>query len=122
MPMLYAYGQIAIEKASISVTRYVRPRGKGTAHSISRGPDLVISRERESSYIELSILPLLIHPRHIINASKNLIALDIRQVNAVASRIELDLRIGYAFTRFLTTSLRSLGEPFPNLLLSYGMF
>ncbi|KAK5636693.1 hypothetical protein RRF57_012405 [Xylaria bambusicola] len=57
---------------------------------------------------------------HIINASKNLINLDPKQVNAVASRIELDLRIGYAFTRFLTTNLRSLGGPFQNLLLSYG--
>ncbi|KAJ3569230.1 hypothetical protein NPX13_g6151 [Xylaria arbuscula] len=57
---------------------------------------------------------------HIINASKNLISLDHRQVNAVASRIELDLRIGYAFTRFLTTNLKSLGGPFQNLLLSYG--
>ncbi|KAI1126665.1 DNA topoisomerase [Nemania abortiva] len=57
---------------------------------------------------------------HIINASKNLINLDHKQVNAVASRIELDLRIGYAFTRFLTNSLRTLGGPFQNLLLSYG--
>ncbi|KAH8166159.1 hypothetical protein CIB48_g2069 [Xylaria polymorpha] len=57
---------------------------------------------------------------HIINASKNLINLDHKQVNAVASRIELDLRIGYAFTRFLTTSLRTLGGPFQSLLLSYG--
>ncbi|KAI1814850.1 DNA topoisomerase [Poronia punctata] len=57
---------------------------------------------------------------HIINASRNLVALDHKQVNAVASRIELDLRIGYAFTRFLTTSLRTLGGPFQNLLLSYG--
>jgi DNA topoisomerase IA len=60
-------------------------------------------------------------PRHIINASRNLINLDQKQVNAVASRIELDLRIGYAFTRFLTTSLRTLGGPFQNLLLSYGI-
>ncbi|KAI0456111.1 DNA topoisomerase [Xylaria acuta] len=57
---------------------------------------------------------------HIINASKTLINLDHKQVNAVASRIELDLRIGYAFTRFLTTSLRTLGGPFQSLLLSYG--
>ncbi|KAI1282411.1 DNA topoisomerase [Xylaria sp. FL0933] len=57
---------------------------------------------------------------HIINASKNLINLDHRQVNAVASRIELDLRIGYAFTRFLTINLKSLGGVFQQLLLSYG--
>ncbi|KAI1384579.1 prokaryotic type I DNA topoisomerase [Hypoxylon trugodes] len=57
---------------------------------------------------------------HILNASRNLIDLDLRQVNAVASRIELDLRIGYAFTRFLTTNLRTLGGPFQKLMLSYG--
>ncbi|KAI1500688.1 DNA topoisomerase [Biscogniauxia marginata] len=57
---------------------------------------------------------------HILNASRNLINLDHKQVNAVASRIELDLRTGYAFTRFLTTSLRTLGGPFEKLLLSYG--
>ncbi|KAI0002817.1 prokaryotic type I DNA topoisomerase [Xylariaceae sp. FL0662B] len=57
---------------------------------------------------------------HILNASHNLINLDQKQVNAVASRIELDLRIGYAFTRFLTLNLRTLGDPFGKLLLSYG--
>ncbi|KAI1808598.1 prokaryotic type I DNA topoisomerase [Daldinia bambusicola] len=57
---------------------------------------------------------------HILNAARNLIDLDHRQVNAVSSRIELDLRIGYAFTRFLTTNLRTLGGPFKELVLSYG--
>ncbi|KAI1097527.1 prokaryotic type I DNA topoisomerase [Jackrogersella minutella] len=61
-----------------------------------------------------------IEKAHIMNASRNLINLDHRQVNAVASRIELDLRIGYAFTRFLTTNLRSLGGPLQKLVLSYG--
>jgi DNA topoisomerase-3 len=32
-------------------------------------------------------------------------------VLSVAVRIELDLRIGYAFTRHLTNSLRPLGGP-----------
>ncbi|KAI2624030.1 DNA topoisomerase [Hypomontagnella submonticulosa] len=57
---------------------------------------------------------------HILNAARNLISLDQKQVNAVASRIELDLRIGYAFTRFLTTNLRTLGGPLEKLILSYG--
>ncbi|KAI1659547.1 prokaryotic type I DNA topoisomerase [Daldinia decipiens] len=57
---------------------------------------------------------------HILNAAQNLIDLDHKQVNAVSSRIELDLRIGYAFTRFLTTNLRTLGGPFKDLVLSYG--
>ena len=46
--------------------------------------------------------------------------LDERQVNAVAARIELDLRIGYAFTRFLSNNLKTLGGPLSNLVISYG--
>ncbi|EAQ89174.1 hypothetical protein CHGG_05793 [Chaetomium globosum CBS 148.51] len=42
------------------------------------------------------------------------------QVDAVSARIELDLRIGYAFTRFLTLNLRPLGGPLSKLTLSYG--
>ncbi|PSS22396.1 hypothetical protein M430DRAFT_49524 [Amorphotheca resinae ATCC 22711] len=57
---------------------------------------------------------------HVIRAAKNPIDLDDRQVNAVAARMELDLRIGYAFTRFQTKTLRALGGPFSDLILSYG--
>ncbi|CEJ81921.1 Putative DNA topoisomerase 3 [[Torrubiella] hemipterigena] len=57
---------------------------------------------------------------HVLSAAKRLVDLDIRQVNAVAARIELDLRIGYAFSRFMTNSLRPLGGPMENLTLSYG--
>ncbi|KAL2181757.1 DNA topoisomerase [Thermothelomyces heterothallicus CBS 202.75] len=57
---------------------------------------------------------------HILSAARRLTALDDRQVDAVSARIELDLRIGYAFTRFLTLNLRPLGGPLSNLTLSYG--
>lgn len=46
--------------------------------------------------------------------------LDDKQVNAVAARIELDLRIGYALTRFLSNNLKTLGGPLANLVISYG--
>lgn len=46
--------------------------------------------------------------------------LDEKQVNAVSARIELDLRIGYAFTRFLSNNLKSMGEPLTKMTLSYG--
>ena len=59
--------------------------------------------------------------RHVITAARNLATLDERQVHAVATRIELDLRIGYAFTRFLTNNLRQLGGPLEKLTLSYGL-
>lgn len=64
---------------------------------------------------------MLTTPRHILSAARRLTALDDRQVDAVSARIELDLRIGYAFTRFLTLNLRPLGGPLSKLTLSYGM-
>jgi DNA topoisomerase-3 len=57
---------------------------------------------------------------HVIQAAKNPIELDDRQVDAVATRMELDLRIGYAFTRFQTTSLQTLGGPISKAIISYG--
>lgn len=47
--------------------------------------------------------------------------MDDRQVNAVAARIELDLRIGYAFTRFQTKLIQPLGGALQNAMISYGM-
>ncbi|TVY55369.1 DNA topoisomerase 3 [Lachnellula cervina] len=46
---------------------------------------------------------------HIITAAKNPIDLDDRLVDAVSARIELDLRIGSAFTRMTTHAVRPLG-------------
>lgn len=57
---------------------------------------------------------------HVLSAARRLINLDGKQVDAVSTRIELDLRIGYAFTRFMTNSLRPLGGPMEKLTLSYG--
>lgn len=57
---------------------------------------------------------------HILNAAKNLRDLDDKQVDAVSARIDLDLRTGYAFSRFLTNSLRPLGGPIERATMSYG--
>ncbi|KAK0711096.1 DNA topoisomerase [Lasiosphaeris hirsuta] len=57
---------------------------------------------------------------HILNAARNLVNLDERQIEAVNARIELDLRIGYAFTRFLTLNLRNVGPELNDLMISYG--
>jgi DNA topoisomerase-3 len=50
----------------------------------------------------------------------NLVDLDDRQADAVAARIELDLRIGFAFTRFQTVNLRMLGGPLSDKMISFG--
>ncbi|KAL3423667.1 DNA topoisomerase [Phlyctema vagabunda] len=57
---------------------------------------------------------------HVIHAAKHPVDLDDRQVQAVAARIELDLRIGYAFTRFQSNLLQPLGGPLAEAVLSYG--
>ena len=57
---------------------------------------------------------------HVIQAARGPIDLDERQANAVAARIELDLRIGAAFTRFQTLSLQPLSPKPENQILSYG--
>ncbi|KAL6713422.1 DNA topoisomerase [Lecanora helva] len=57
---------------------------------------------------------------HVIRAAQNPINLDERQVNAVAARIEMDLRLGAAFTRFQTLTLQTMGEEFQDRTISYG--
>ena len=58
---------------------------------------------------------------HVIHAAQNPIELDDRQANAVAARIELDLRIGASFTRLQTLQLQGLGAALTDRILSYGM-
>ena len=41
-------------------------------------------------------------------------------MNAVAARIELDLRLGAAFTRFQTLTLQTMGGDLEERLISYG--
>lgn len=49
-----------------------------------------------------------IERNHIVNAARNPVTIDEMQAEAVASRIELDLRIGASFTRNLTLSVQPL--------------
>ena len=57
---------------------------------------------------------------HVIRAAQNPTNLDERQVNAVAARIEIDLRLGAAFTRFQTLTLQTMGEELQDRMVSYG--
>jgi DNA topoisomerase III len=57
---------------------------------------------------------------HVIQAARNPIDLDDRQAKAVDARIELDLRIGAAFTRYLTLQLQSAAAQLADQVISYG--
>jgi DNA topoisomerase-3 len=58
---------------------------------------------------------------HIIRAAQHPVDLDARQAAAVSARIELDLRIGAAFTRWQTMLLQNING-LEEKLLSYGRF
>ncbi|KAK5055103.1 hypothetical protein LTR84_012851 [Exophiala bonariae] len=57
---------------------------------------------------------------HVIQAAQTPIEMDERQVSAVSARIELDLRIGAAFTRMQTLELQRLSENLKDQTISYG--
>ena len=57
---------------------------------------------------------------HVVQAAHNPIELDERQANAVAARIELDLRIGASFTRMQTLQLQTVTEKLAEQIISYG--
>ena len=58
--------------------------------------------------------------RHVLRAAQQPVDVDERQANAVAARIELDLRIGASLTRLQTLSLQTMGPQLQDLILSYG--
>lgn len=91
---------------------------------MSREHNLATSKERESAFDESPpiLSRQLTSSSHILNAARHLRDLDEKLVNAVQARIESDLRTGYAFTRFLTTNLRTLNGPLAEAMISYGMF
>jgi DNA topoisomerase III len=59
---------------------------------------------------------------HVIQAAHSPIEIDEKQANAVAARIELDLRIGAAFTRLQTLQLQPVTEKLAEQIISYGEF
>lgn len=62
-----------------------------------------------------------IEPSHILSAARRPVDIDERQAQAVAARIELDLRIGAAFTRLQTLKLKTV-RGLDGRVLSYGPY
>ncbi|KAJ2844602.1 DNA topoisomerase, partial [Coemansia brasiliensis] len=73
-------------------------------------PRIIVQRAHFSSVL----------PQEIHNAMQNPRSLDMRLVEAVRARAELDLRIGSALTRFQTLRLRSRFAAVEDKLISYG--
>lgn len=61
-----------------------------------------------------------LEPGHIVNTARLPHKLDTKLVEAVRCRIEVDLRVGTSFTRFLTNAYKSRGLVDPLLVVSYG--
>ncbi|KAK2592903.1 DNA topoisomerase [Conoideocrella luteorostrata] len=85
------------------------------------GQEIVDAARKGNAHIQVKRAKFSnVERAHVLSAARRLSTLDEKQVNAVSTRIELDLRIGYAFSRFMTNSLRPMGGPMESLTLSYG--
>ncbi|KAI1630375.1 DNA topoisomerase III [Exophiala viscosa] len=73
-------------------------------------PNIIVKRARFSNT----------EKAHVVQAAQSPIDMDECQVNAVAARIELDLRIGASFTRLQCLELQRLSETLHDQTISYG--
>lgn len=110
-----------IVKEKILDRRSATRRERATRVLKSSEPDSAIPKERmfKSKLMCLKYDPNVL--RHILQAARNPIEIDDYQANAVAARIELDLRIGAAFTRLTTLQLQPMGGILgQKRVISYG--
>lgn len=85
--------------------------GSEAANEAKKGnPNIVVKRAKFSNT----------ERAHVLHAANHPIDLDERQARAVAARIELDLRIGAAFTRLQTLRLQGLSPQLADKTISYG--
>jgi hypothetical protein len=121
VPKHCSYGPIVIERASTSVLRCGMLPSKAILDSKSSVRGSAIRSERGYKPVPSNLL-LIGRYRHVRNAALNPVDLDERQVQAVATRIELDLRIGVVLTRFQTLNVRRLSPALAEKMISYGMY
>ncbi len=114
----FLYGRIATGKESTLAPKFENRQERAMPASPSSVPGLTIQSGRKFDVI--SLLPLTYSLSHVIHAAQNPVELDDRQASAVATRIELDLRIGAAFTRLQTLQLQPLGDLLADKVISYG--
>jgi DNA topoisomerase III len=118
MRRCYSSGLIVTAKGSTSAPKFVSRREREMPESQSNVPDSAIQNARTFGFPSH-----VLHTEslsHVIQAAQSPVELDDRQASAVATRIELDLRIGAAFTRLQTLQLKSLGDLLSDKIISYG--
>jgi len=110
------FGRIVIGRESILVRKLNEQPERETLKFKSKERDSITLNERTTLY------GTKLMRRHIINAAQHPVLLDGRQVAAVNARLELDLRIGAAFTRFQTMKLQRAIDVLSteNRIISYG--
>lgn len=116
----FTSGQIVIEKVNIlegKLEIWLQHQTQGYRSCARSSATL---SERKCHHLDL-LLRYADRHRHVIHAANRPIPLDEKQVNAVAARIELDLRIGSSFTRMQTLTLKSMIEHLQEIkAISYG--
>ena len=122
MPKHCSSGPIVTAKANTSAPRSNRRHWKAIKDLMSNELDSATQRDCEYCAPEQNPCKPVAQGSysHVIQAAQRPINLDDRQVNAVSARIELDLRLGAAFTRYQTRSLQALGGDLADRVLSYG--
>lgn len=125
--------ETSVEKGKEIIAENIKKHARG-AQALFIWTDC--DREGEHIGTEIRDVALKINPRldvkrarfsnieraHVINAARNPIPLDDKQAQAVAARMELDLRIGAAFTRLQTLNLQDMIKPVQEDVgvISYG--
>ena len=112
-----------IARASILGLKFDKRLLKVIRDYKSNVQDSATRKERKCLHrLKFPNMPSNMSSRHVVRAAQNPVDLDDRQVTAVAARIEIDLRLGAAFTRYQTLTLQSMGGDLAEKLISYGQY
>ena len=123
MPKPFSFGPIVTARASTSGLKFDKRRSKVIRGYKSNVQGLATRKERKFlRQLKVRNAPGNMNSRHVVRAAQNPVDLDDRQVTAVAARIEIDLRLGAAFTRYQTLTLQNMGGDLAEKLISYGQY
>lgn len=131
-------GRLFTEAVTTEVKKKMKPIANNITNEARHAQKLLIwtDCDREGEYIGWEVVQEAIkkNPRieikramfsdlersHILQAARGLQELDMNAVNAVAARMEIDYRTGYAFTRLQTLHIQKTIPGFNEGVISYG--